>query len=181
MSKFKKNSDQDENQLFREAMRDVKPLAHTKVEAPRKSPVSFKRRRQEVREDPDNQFEFSDYEKLPPVSSESFLEFSRPGIQHKMLRKLRLGQYNAEAFLDLHGKTSDEARESLSGFLLQCQEKGLRHIMIIHGKGRHDKAPILKNKLNHWLRQTPQVIAFCTATLKDGGTGAMYVLLRAPA
>lgn len=179
MSKFKKNLDPDESKLFRDAMRNVKPLTHTKIHSESRKPsIRLRRRHTEPSETTGERFEFSDYEKLPPVDSETFLEFSRAGLQHKMLRKLRLGQYNAEAFLDLHGQTIDEARESLAEFLLQCQQDGLRHVVIIHGKGRHDKVPILKNKLNHWLRQTPQVIAFCTATLKDGGTGAVYVLLK---
>src|SRR6185312_8950626 len=111
MSKFKKTIDPDESKLFRDAMRDVKPLTHTKIPSSRKSSAGIQRRRPKPSQDMDNRFVFSDYEKLPPVDSETFLEFNRPGLQHKMLRKLRQGQYNAEAFLDLHGKTTDEARE----------------------------------------------------------------------
>ena len=95
-----------------------------------------------------------------------------------MIRNLRKGQYNAEAVLDLHGKTIEEAREILGHFLLNCQRKGIRHVIIIHGKGRSHSKPIIKNKLNHWLCQTEHVLAFCSATAQDGGTGALYILLR---
>ena len=78
----------------------------------------------------------------------------------------------------MHRKTVDEARESLSHFLITCKTKGIRHVLIIHGKGRGAGKPILKNKLNHWLRQTEQVLAFCSAAPKDGKSGAVYVLLR---
>lgn len=120
----------------------------------------------------------SDHENLQPVGSEDTLLFSRPGLQHKILRKLRGGQYNVDAILDLHRKTVEEAREALSHFLLACQKKQICHVLIIHGKGHGSGRPILKNKLNHWLRQTEHVLAFCSATAKDGRSGAVYVLLR---
>jgi DNA-nicking Smr family endonuclease len=54
-------------------------------------------------------------------------------------------------------------------------------IRIIHGKGkrsRNNKGPVIKTKVNHWLRQRDDVLAFCSARPIDGGTGAIYVLLR---
>jgi len=164
--------------LFREAMKGVKPLIHAnKITHQTKHPVP-RRRKVEYPDESEPGFQFSNIDRMDPVKTEDPIEFSRSGLQHKMLRKMRLGQYNADAILDLHGKTSDEASESLSEFLLQCRRQGLRHILIIHGKGRDTAAPILKNKLNNWLRQTEQVIAFCTAIPKHGGSGALYVLLR---
>jgi DNA-nicking Smr family endonuclease len=95
-----------------------------------------------------------------------------------MIRKMQTGQYDTEARLDLHGMTVAEAREALAQFLVQCQHRGIRRVLIIHGKGRANHTPILKNKLNHWLRQTQDVLAFCSAKSKAGGTGALYVLLK---
>ncbi len=166
-----------EKALFRDTVRKVKPLTHTKVALKRPTPINKVSKpvnpKEEVLDSP-----FSDYESLDPVSGEDLLEFTRPGIQHKVLRKLRTGQYNVEAILDLHGKTVMEAKESLQVFLQTCQERDVRHTLIIHGKGHGRSKPILKNKLNHWLRQTEQVLAFCSATIKDGRSGAMYVLLK---
>ncbi len=68
-------------------------------------------------------FEFSDYEKLAPVGTETQLLYARSGISNKTLRKLRHGQYNAEALLDLHGKTIDEARNALAHFLFWCASR----------------------------------------------------------
>ena len=177
MSKFKKiDISPEEQALFREAMKGVKPFVHNKIpmlknHTPAKRPVNKE-------ENLEGGFYFSDYERLEPVASNEYIEFSRPGIAHKILRNLRHGQSKIEAILDLHGKTSAEAGESLSQFLLQCQQVGLRYVLIIHGKGRENAIPVLKNKLNNWLRQTDDVIAFCTATPKQGGHGALYVLLR---
>jgi DNA-nicking Smr family endonuclease len=178
MVKKSKISEEDEA-LFRANMRDVKPIKYSKVTLrpaksapmPKKVKISY-----EPESEPDF---FSDYEKLPPVSGEDLLEFSRSGLQHKTLRNLRNGKYNIESILDLHGMTVSEARESLGSFLVRCRKKKVRLVLIIHGKGRDTSNPILKNKLNHWLRQTEQVLAFCSATIKHGRSGALYVLLKA--
>lgn len=169
---------EDDKNAFRDAMRGVKPLTHTKVQFTQTPPVAKRRKRPIDDKESPAGFEFSDHENLPSVSSDELLEFTRPGVQYKMLRKLRLGQYNVEAILDLHGKTVEQARQELSTFLLRCEQRALRHVLIIHGKGRFTSQPVLKNKLNHWLRQTEQVLAFCSATAINGSSGALYVLLR---
>lgn len=166
----------DDQKIFREAMRGVKRLSHNKI-LPPKTPVIHKIKPKLNVEDEET-IHFSDFAKLELVYSEDKLEFSRSGIQHKILRNLRGGQYNVEAVLDLHGKTVEEARQSLGRFLLKCKQNKIRHALLIHGKGRSHSKPILKNKLNNWLRQIDDVLAFCSATPKDGGNGALYVLLR---
>ena len=108
------------------------------------------------------------------------LIFSRPGIQRSVLRKLRRGQPGIEKELDLHGLTVDEARTALASFLHNCKAQGIRCARIIHGKGHssHQQRPVLKGKINSWLRQKDEVLAFCSARPIDGGTGAVYVLLK---
>jgi DNA-nicking Smr family endonuclease len=56
----------------------------------------------------------------------------------------------------------------------------VRCARIVHGKGNGSwqKQPVLKVKLNHWLRQRDEVLAFCSARGNDGGTGAVYVLIK---
>ncbi len=108
------------------------------------------------------------------------LFFSRPGVQKQTLRKLRRGQYKIEAELDLHGMTVDVAKDTLSDFLRQCTACSQRCVRIIHGKGLGsiNKQPVLKNKLNQWLLKRDIVLAFCSARPVDGGTGAIYLLLK---
>ena len=69
---------------------------------------------------------------------------------------------------------------ALAAFLDRCGHRGARCVHIIHGKGHgsSNQGPVLKNKVNAWLRQREEVLAFCSAQPKDGGTGAVYVLLR---
>ena len=86
----------------------------------------------------------------------------------------------AQARLDLHGCTWDDARARLQQFINQCQRQGQRRALIVHGKGRHsaDGQPVLKAGLASWLKQHPQVIAYCSARINDGGSGALYVEFR---
>jgi DNA-nicking Smr family endonuclease len=174
-----KKTDQqsDDKTALDEAMRGVKKLVYTKIPTPPVK-VSPKRAQIQLVQPEEEYFIFSDYEKLDPVGSNDLIQFARPGLQHKVLRNLRQGHYNMEAILDLHGMTSEEAKESISRFLTRCKSERIRYVLMIHGKGRSHYKPILKNKLNHWLRQTDDVLAFCSAVAKDGSTGALYVLLR---
>lgn len=93
---------------------------------------------------------------------------------------MRRGHYGLDADLDLHGLTSAEARREMLKFLHYCEQDGCRCVRIIHGKGyrSENNLPVLKNDLNIWLRQRQEVQAFCSAAQKEGGTGAVIVLLR---
>lgn len=108
------------------------------------------------------------------------LSYYSPGMQKGVLRKLRRGHFSIEAGLDLHGLSAHEAKHELLGFLARCVQDGLLCVHIIHGKGYRSSGnrPILKNKLNIWLRRHHDVIAFCSSNPADGGVGAVYVLLR---
>ncbi len=108
------------------------------------------------------------------------LLFARPGLQNKVLRQLRRGQISVTAQLDLHGMNAPLARKALAAFLNRCQAEDHRCVRIIHGKGLNSehKQPVLKQKLNIWLRLRDDVLAFCSAPRVDGGTGAAYVLLK---
>lgn len=120
-----------------------------------------------------------DYEPAEIETGDELL-YSRPGLQHTVMRKLRRGQYAIEAQLDLHGNTVPEARERVNTFIHNMRALNKRCVRIIHGKGKSSegKLPVLKGKVNAWLRQKDEVLAFCSATPNDGGTGAVYVLLR---
>ena len=116
-----------------------------------------------------------------PMETESGdeLSFARPGVQRAQFRKMRKGQYAIRSELDLHGMTTAQARRQLVAFLHESRMRGERCVRIIHGKGYNspDRRPVLKSRLNVWLQQCDEVLAFCSAPLRDGGTGAAYVLL----
>lgn len=107
------------------------------------------------------------------------LRYIKPGVTRKTLRQLRRGQYSIKEKIDLHGMTVDEARKQVSACIGQGQREPRRAIKIIHGKGLRavNHEPVLKNKINLWLRQYNNVLAFCSAPPNDGGAGAAYVLI----
>lgn len=109
---------------------------------------------------------------------EESLFFCRGGIQDKQIRKLKQGKLRPEAVLDLHGLTLNQAHQEIMHFFHQTQHNNIRSALIIHGKGyRSEQHPVLKSALASWLPQHPAVLAFCSAQPKDGGNGALYVLL----
>ena len=114
------------------------------------------------------------------VDSEEELNFAQSGVQQTVMRKLRRGQYPIEAELDLHKMITEQAHEALRDFVVQCQHRNIRCVRIIHGKGlgSENKIPVLKSRVNSWLRQWNNILAFCSARPCDGGNGAIYVLLR---
>lgn len=122
----------------------------------------------------------SDTTDVEKVGLEDSLGFIAPGLQNTVLKKLRRGFFGLDAQIDLHGLSSNEAKRQLLLFLHDCVETGCRCVHIVHGKGYRsaDNHPVLKNNLNLWLRQHQDVQAFCSAPPKDGGTGAVFVLLR---
>jgi DNA-nicking Smr family endonuclease len=108
------------------------------------------------------------------------LAYRAPGLQDSVWRRLRRGAYRIGAELDLHGLNREAAREAVALFLAHCDDRGLRCLRIIHGKGHGspNSGPVIKSLLDGWLRRRKDVLAFCTARPHDGGTGAVYVLLR---
>ncbi|MCX7943345.1 MAG: Smr/MutS family protein [Deltaproteobacteria bacterium] len=100
-----------------------------------------------------------------------------------ILKKLKRGEIAYQDYLDLHGKTKDEAKNLIKGFIEQARKFGNRCVLIIHGKGIHSKdhIPVLKESLKNWFSNKSigrHILAFCSAIPRDGGTGAIYVLLR---
>jgi len=121
-----------------------------------------------------NEYEHDD---MQPGDS---LSYVRPGIQKQVFKKLKRGQYSIEAELDLHGLTREEAHQQLNELILDIRENGLRCVRIIHGKGygSSNRGPVIKPLVNQWLRKRDEILAFCSARPVDGGTGAVYVLVK---
>jgi DNA-nicking Smr family endonuclease len=172
-------SGESDAELFRRAMRGVKPLHYDRIapQTPKLKPMPRQRLLDEthVRRDM-----LSDAFDPADLETGEELVYLKPGVQHSTLRKLRRGQYSVRAELDLHGLFAAEARVAVADFLHYCRDNHLSCVRIIHGKGygSHQKQPVLKNKLNHWLRQHDHVLAFSSARAVDGGTGAVYVLIQ---
>lgn len=179
MKSPKRNLDPEDIAFIRTQMKSVKPLKKiTKKKSPEENKYNYSPRRKIIPKEKIELIEFSDHWR-EPITSEAELLFSRPGLQQKIIRELKRGEIKVRARLDLHGKTIDEARTAVSEFISLAIEKKYRCLCIIHGKGKPGDFPILKNQVNTWLPQHPAILAFCSAQPKDGGTGAVYVLVKA--
>ena len=179
-NKKEPTSNEDNVQLFREAVADVRPLPEEKrVQTVVKKP-SPRPRHTDSSPKTDMSNLMSDPADIRDVEIEDELFFARSGIQHKVQRKLRRGEFPVEAELDLHGYTVAEAKIAISEFFTECSQRHYRCIRVIHGKGyrSEQKIPILKTYVAYWLKQHPDVMAYSSARPTDGGTGALYVLLK---
>jgi len=169
----------EDSQLFRQAVGEVRPLRKDHIVRTGKPPRPVPRFRQAdetavLRDMLSEQYEPADHD------SGEELVYLRSGLQQRTLKKLRRGQIRVSAELDMHGMTVAIARAAVAEFLHECQRQHVQCARIIHGKGlgsRH-RGPVLKNKLGGWLRQRDEVLAYCSARRCDGGTGAVYVLLK---
>jgi DNA-nicking Smr family endonuclease len=179
-----------EAEEFRAAMRGVKPLVHTSpmIAPDIAKPLAPRRKPQRAAS--------ADLDELMPliattdsgeaaslddaVAGSAALSFQRGGVRMQVMRRLKRGLIPTDDELDLHGLTQTAARDELADFIARSRDSGHRCVRVIHGKGYRSGArgPVLKTAVNLWLRRHTDVIAFSSARAIDGGTGAVYVLLR---
>jgi DNA-nicking Smr family endonuclease len=168
----------EESKLFREAVTDVKPLAHDRQMPKHRRPPP---RARFARQDRLAVLEESLHGEAgdPPLAASDELAFRRPGVQDAVLRKLRRGQYRIQGEIDLHGLTVAESKQALREFLADALALGAQCVRVVHGKGLRSghRGPVVKSAVNAILRRTGAVLAFVSARQVDGGTGAVYVLL----
>jgi DNA-nicking Smr family endonuclease len=175
----KKGPPEDDAALFREAVRGATPLELTsrkplQTDSPPPIPV------QSLLDVHDTLTEsLNAVDPLAETGEE--LLFVRNGLGREVLRKLRRGHWIVQDCLDLHGLNREEARSRLVEFLGACLKRGLRCVRVIHGKGLRSpgREPVLKGKVQRWLAQRDEVLAFCQAPASEGGSGALLVLLGA--
>lgn len=174
------DSDGDDH-LFRRAMADARPLKKDCVEPVRKRiPAKARFTRRDEREVLTESLDASVAD--TEVGSGDTLSFCRASVGRRAFRNLARGKFSVQSELDLHGMTVKEARDALATFVQGSLARGLSCVRVIHGKGHGSghAGPILKVKVDAWLRRWDPVLAFVSAQPVDGGSGAVYVLLRLP-
>jgi DNA-nicking Smr family endonuclease len=173
----KKNVDTLDYALFRQTIGTIQPIKNNNMAALEASkPLPYpKKNSSTILATPTDLTE-----QLPLLGKEDAVHFSNTSLPKTLLTKLQQGYFPVDAELDLHGLNSQEAKRHILKFIEECVTEGCQCIHIVHGKGYRssDDFPILKNNVNLWLRQHHAVQAFCSAPQKDGGTGALYVLLE---
>lgn len=115
--------------------------------------------------------------------SDEYIEGSVKGFDRKLMQRLKDGLFPVQDYVDLHGLKKHEAELVIRDFLLRSHRLGLRCVLVIHGRGLNSEnhIPVLKKRLPIWLSRGPVkkiILAFSTAKPYDGGTGAIYILLK---
>lgn len=113
------------------------------------------------------------------LDTDDALSYRRTGIGTDVTRKLRKGGWAIQGQVDLHGLRREDAREALVDFIKDAARMGWRCVRVVHGKGLGSpgKTPVLKGKVQSWLIQKQEVLAFVQARPAHGGAGALVVLL----
>ena len=174
-----------EKELFSRAAGRVMALApqhmpghKASLERARPAPVAEQRQRDELAVMQEALSDGFDVESL--LDTDEALSFRRPGIGVDVVRKLRRGNWSIQRQLDLHGLRREDARNALGAFIRDANKAGVRCVRVVHGKGLGSpgKAPVLKGRVQSWLVQKKEVLAFVQARPVDGGAGALLVLLQ---
>jgi len=171
----KDDSEDDDSDLFRQMMKGTRPL-QSDTRMPENTRHSTRPQKRQTK---------------PPAASvplyldtridiNKTLFYHRGGLQHAVIKHLKRGDIPYEARLDLHGQRLEKAQHSLQQFIDRSCEAGMHCVLIVHGRGvgSDDNKPLLKQAVNQWLPQIPDVLAFASAIPAHGGVGAVYVILR---
>lgn len=183
----------DQN-LFLQAVKDVKPLKssqsrHHKIETKRKKQIAleneqFKRRQQHaLGQNPlpylqsISDFYSPDYDEQPRR------DYLNPLCGTDVLRNLKKQRWPITSSIDLHGATLDQARLRLEYFLQHSLAEKYKCVRVVHGIGYGSKenGPVLPTAVRRWLSQLDFVLAYTDCAPREGGEGAVKVLLRTTA
>ncbi len=172
----------DDEKLFAQAMRGVKPIKIDEAPVPalvkpkKPSAQILARRAAAVGVDEAGMQGISDTQAmLNPVASEAVLSYRLATLQHRIFEQLKAGKLRWYEAVDLHGCTIEEARSAVLQIIEIARQANENVIKIVHGKGPQ---AILKTYVNGWLRQHREVLAFVSAPSEQGGTGAVLVLIK---
>ncbi len=179
---------EDEEKLLREAMAGVRPIAAgRRARMPVDPPQNHTQNHTIVSEDDEVIAQLSDlvsgHAPFDITETEEYVEGMRVGLDPRLVTRLRRGEFAVQQHIDLHGMTQPAAKEALTAFILESVHKGLRAVLVVHGRGLGSPGgrPVLKHGAANWLSHGTiggHVLAFATARPHDGGAGATYVLLR---
>lgn len=174
----------DDKRLFRQAVKHVRRIKDTRRAVLQPVPTApdailAERRARAVGQEPARPAPVSDHFVAAGVPPEAG-EFLQAGQGPDVIKQLRRGKWPIGAALDLHGDTLDDARERLDRFIASCVQHQVRCVQVIHGKGHGSKDghSVLKETVRRWLGQMHAVLAYVECAERDGGAGAVQVLLR---
>jgi DNA-nicking Smr family endonuclease len=180
-------ADEDSENIFRQAMKGVMPLADTRKKVVR-SPSSREEAPDRFRSKEEKERQYlsdlvQDSSAWDISFSDEYMMGAVPGVGPQVMRRLKRGEFSVQDYVDLHGLKKKEAEAVVREFIIKSYQRGLRCVLIVHGRGLGsvDHQPTIKRELPVWFRRGMLkriVLAFVTARPCDGGAGALYVLLK---
>lgn len=182
VEKTPEQAQEDDLELFRKQMQGVQKITQgniAKIEKMPKKKVDAqtlaKRAAAEGPMETDEAALSDTQAMLNPVGSQANLSYRIATLQHKVFEDLKAGNLRWFEAVDLHGCTVEEARQAVLQIIQMAKDENQNVLKIVHGKGPE---AILKTYVNGWLRQHRDVLAFVSAPERQGGTGAVLVLLK---
>ncbi|MEG3191951.1 Smr/MutS family protein [Lysobacter sp. D1-1-M9] len=179
------HDDDNDAALFRDAIGPVRRLPE--ATPPPSPPKPRPRARMAERDEREARDEFRRGLEVSLLDAGDALSYRRDALPPRTFQRLKRGEIAVQDELDLHGADARDAESLLRGFVADAHYRGLGCVRVIHGKGLHGEtlfgsrgAPVLKNLADRLLRQRADVLAFHSAPLAQGGTGAVLVLLAPP-
>jgi DNA-nicking Smr family endonuclease len=169
---------------FRMEMESVRPLGWSEQPLSSRAPFTFPKR---TDEEADALASLSDFVagrgEIDPFATGEGVEGASSREGRRYLARLKRGEFSVQGHLDLHGFGREEARPALERFLREAQRMGHSCVRVVHGRGTHSESEpsLMKREVTRWLssrRLSRTVVAFASARWRDGGSGAVYVLLR---
>lgn len=174
----------DDQQLFQQMMQGVKRLQDDRADVrqpPALTALNARLRQQAAQAEAVNlaQIGLSDG-LVRPVNPGDELNFHVPDLPLRSWKALVRGEVPWQEGLDLHGMTIEAARAALVDFIREGRQRGFKCLLLVHGKAynREGELPSIKSHVAVWLKQMTEVLAYTSARPADGGTGAVYILLR---
>jgi DNA-nicking Smr family endonuclease len=176
----RRRAEESERRLFERSVGPVQALPDrglADLDRPRPAPEPLQRQADERAALQQALSDEVDVESL--LLTDDGLSFRRPGVAADVVTRLRRGQWAIQGQIDLHGLTRDEARQALADFVRRSHQRSQRCLRVVHGKGHGSpgRRPVLKAKVQRWLAQCAEVVAFTQASGHEGGAGALIVLL----
>ena len=176
----------DDETFLRQALEGVRPL-HRNGNARSRIPLDPPTTHKMVDEDAEVIALLSDLVSgqapFDITESDEYVEGYRVGLDPRLVSQLRRGEFAMQAHFDMHGMIQGAAKEALKEFIIASVRKGLRAVLVVHGRGLRSPNghSVLKHASAGWLSHGAiggHVLAFTTARAADGGAGATYVLLK---
>ena len=185
MSGKDRRPSREEQALWQKMTGDVKPLAQRETAEPVEPGAALRPRPRPSKKSAPSQPAkpaAAPPAAPPPIKARELTHGASPGVDRRTADKLKRGLMPIEARLDLHGMTQAEAHGRLTAFVEGHQAAGRRCVLVVTGKGTwREEGGVLRDAVPRWLNAPelrPRILSFSHAQPKDGGEGALYILLK---